>query len=376
MSFYNASKNPFPFYNLEGEIWTNTKPLWFKNQCKGNCCYLHKIATGLNYFQLQLDNQINSVSEVTVELRLVSDNTIVEGASISNAVFSDANSNRYLVITFNADNPLLSNEYYISVETPYGFYYSETFCISQISNKMITIEWSGSGVVGSLIYPNNYKHSVNIEATISISESEIEEETEEDGFGNETPTLQILKQRHTVSFVVPNFLAQALSALKLHSAVNFVNRKMGETPVELTDNNLNINVTVTPEIDNCFSYVEITYDQNTVIKTGCDNEIMDLSIFNELKLGWLDTETTEDRSTNVTPWLVSMKVLNQETEDLAYINFLRKLGVSSSWQLVSTGDATNTNYSIQEYSQGEIFYKAILGYATAVETNELKITVT
>ena len=361
----------------------NKKPLLFRNECSQNCCYKHKLATGLNYFQLVLDEAISSLQDITdVELRNVSDNEIVDDTDISFSLYSDTSSIKYLSIILNAGNELIGSEYYLSVETTEGFYYSEPFCISQISKKMITIEWSGGKKVGKMIYPPNFKHSVNIDAIISVAESELEQEVDEDGFGNEVPNLQILKQRMAVSFLVPNFIAQSLTALPLHSKVNFINRYIGETPTELKKENLNITVIATPEADNCFSFIEINYDQNTTIKSGCDEMIINLAILEGTELVWSDTETSEERTSGIYPYYASFEIIDFETEGLQSIGFYRKVeadeGANEEFELLNSGGPDFTFYNHIEYSSSNaIFFRAQLNYiGNTITTNLLKLTLT
>ncbi|MGG5486252.1 hypothetical protein [Gaetbulibacter sp. PBL-D1] len=301
MSYYNTHKNPFPFYNLEGEIWTNTKPLWFKNNCASHCCYNHKIGLGTQFFQLIIDSQIVAVNQITVNLRRVSDNTIINDTIIDLLVYLDSTSTKHLLIALLVDASLMGDEYYISVETDFGNYYSEIFCVSTIDNKFVTIEWASTkGLVGKLLYDNTFKHSINVEAVIVPLEPELEEETEEDGQGNEYPTLQKLRQGHQLSFIVPNFIAQAISAIPLHDKVNFVNRYLGETPTELQEKNKYVTCVITPEQDGCYSFVEISYIEETIVSTACDSPIANIELF-DLNLFWTDTEGTEDRSCDNIP---------------------------------------------------------------------------
>lgn len=319
MSFYNKTKNPFPFYPLQGEVWTNIKPLWHRTNCKG-CCYAHKIGLGTYYFQLQLNNSINDADDVeAVNLRNVSDNEIVNDVDINFNVYLDSQSNKHLVISLLTDNDLVGSDYYLSVETVLGNYYSEVFCVVSSLAKLITIEWASSkSRVGSLIYPESFKHSINIEAVITPTESEIEEDTESDGFGNEIATLQVLKQGHTLSFVVPNFIAQALTALPLHDKVNFINRAIGEGTTELEKKNKYITVRSTPEEDNCNSLVEINYTDELIINAGCDEAIIDIESF-AVDLLWLDTLTSEDRECEAPCSIITIIILTEgQLENIAF----------------------------------------------------------
>lgn len=97
MSYYNPTKNPFPFYPLEGEVWTNYKPLWFKNNCR-SCCYDHILFPGLHFFQLKISNAITNTSEINnIDIRTVADNTVM-ASDIQGDIYIDTSGDKYLVI--------------------------------------------------------------------------------------------------------------------------------------------------------------------------------------------------------------------------------------------------------------------------------------
>ncbi len=277
MSFYNKDKNPFPFYKLEGTVWTNTKPFWFVNNCKQNCCYDHILFPGAHTFQFPLSDSITNPNEVTeVDLRFVSDNTILV-ADLDRTILVDSNGKKFLIISIDFAPGIAGNKYYISVVTGFGRYYSEIICLKVQSSDMIHIEWSlEKGKVGNLIYNGNVSNIVNIDAIIIPNQPEIEEQTEEDGYGNEVATLQVLKQSFNFSFMAPNFVAQALSAIPLHDRYNIVNKSIGEINEGYDENIKTIILKVTPENDGCFSLVDFNFTKETIIKTACEDDIIEM----------------------------------------------------------------------------------------------------
>ncbi|WP_179022059.1 hypothetical protein [Winogradskyella forsetii] len=379
MSFYNKDKNPFPFYKLEGEVWTNTKPLWFRTNCK-SCCYKHRLGVGNAFFQLPISNEVTSAAQVSVNIRKVGDNTIVNGIAITKNVLVDSNGGKYVIINSDLQQSLVGDEYYISVDTTFNKYYSEPFCVSQLTDKYVSIEWSNSNTfVGALVYANNFKHVINVEAVIVPRESEIEEETEEDGFGNETPTLQILKQGYQLSFVVPNFIAQALAALPLHDMVNFINRTLGETSTELIESNKYVKVEVSPELDNCFSFVTIQYTDEIVTKTNCTNDVVFLNSPPITTIFWEDTGTNEDRVCQIDGTCEQTMMANVIDPDgnLETIEWQRSDDLGLNWVSFSfagttdidTRTITETDLDSYQYRVKATDVNGMFGYSNILKYN-------
>lgn len=269
----NSDKNPVPFFQLEGEIWTNKKTKWFRNNinCSHVCCYINQFYPSLHWFQLQLENSINKPSDVTtVNVRKVSDNTIVSGLTINYNIIIDAQNRKYLLIDVDVTSALIGAEYYISVETVNVKYYSEVFCVATQNNKRVGISWAANCRVGNLVYSGDFKHKINLEAVIVPLASEIEETTIENGFGEETPTLQKLTQPYMLSCVVPNFIAEALSAIQMHNKFNIFNFIDKDPFIPEFDSSLTkVDVKVSPEANGCQSFVEITFTKESIIKTNC-----------------------------------------------------------------------------------------------------------
>jgi len=293
-----------------------------------------------------------------VELRKAVDNTVIENLDFQATVISDSSGKKYLSIRINLLQSYVGDEYYLAITTEFGRYYSEIFCVSQISNSFIGIEWASSnGKVGEMVYFNDFKHSINIEAKIISSEPDIEEETEEDGHGNEVPTLQILKQGHELSFVVPNFIAQALSALPLHDKVNFINRSLGESPEELQIKNKYIEIKSKPEPDGCNSYVEMKYIDELVISTACTEELMALNNPPIADIVWDDTGTYENRNCNLDDGCSQTLRKSELTIDpdgnIESFMWQRSQDNGNSWSDLGPGDTKTVN----ELSDGNYQYR-------------------
>lgn len=268
-----TSNNPLPFYTLEGDIWTNYKPLWHHNNqhCLNTCCYSHVFYTGIHWFQHKVSATTSNIE--SVKLRKVSDNS--EVAATIDANLYSFGSDRFVVISLDIDSGLIGSNYYLAIETAQEKFYSEVFCVNDQLNDRVAVVWSSDCRVGDIVYNSSIKNLVNLDAIVVPSPPEIETEVVENGEGDETPTFQKLKQKYTFSCVVPNFLARALSALSLHNKYNIIDRFGGETYSGAFDTDIKeVAVENTPEEDGCNTFVQITYVKETVVKTGCcDGEL-------------------------------------------------------------------------------------------------------
>lgn len=381
MSYYNPTKNPIPFYPLEGEVWTNFKPLWFKN----NSTYSYQkniLFPGKRYFQLRVSDNLMAQADVTaINLRKVADNSIVPGISIARTLYVHQKLNRkYVVISMELASGLVDADYYVSVETNYGNYYSEIFCIKNNTNKTIGIKWASSkGRVGDLIYPADFENYINIEAQIVPGEPQIEEETKENGFGEEFPTLQILTQGFSFSFMAPNYLAQALSALQLHDKFQIMNRPKGDYEEAFDDKIKNVRTKVTPEEDGLFSFVEISYVEETIIATACEDDILAANNPPKADIVWNDTLTTEDRVCNAQDDCQQTLKYTEFTYDpddnLDYLEWEKSSNQGTSWE--SAGLAVTDTKAISEADEGIFWYrlKAVDTYGAVGYSNILKYEV-
>ncbi|AVR43782.1 hypothetical protein C7S20_00010 [Christiangramia fulva] len=380
MSFYNTTKNPFPFYPLEGTVWTNTKPLWFRNNCKFQY-QKHIIFHGKRYFQLRVSDNLQMQGDITsVVLRRVSDN-VVMAADNSHTLYVDNKLNRkYVVIEMDIPSGYIDADYYVAVETDYGYYYSEPFCVKNPDTDLIGITWASSkGKVGDMVYPENFRHFVNIEANILPGEYQIEEDTSENGFGEEIPDLQVLRQPYTFSFMAPNFLAQAFSALRLHDKIQILNRPKGDYDEAFDENIKNVQVTITSEEDGCFSLVEVSYQEETIITTACEDEILPANNPPQADIVWNDTQTTEDRVCNVQETCQQTVLITEFTYDpddnMDHTEWERSSDYGATW--VSLGNSVGDTKIFNEPTEGHYWYrlKAIDTYGAIGYSNILKYEV-
>lgn len=365
MSFYNATKNPFPFYPLEGEVWTNKKPLWFSNSCKFQY-QKYPIFPGRRYFQLRVSDNLQAQADVNeVNLRKVSDNTIV-AAEITRTLFVlQKPSRKYVVLEVEIPTDYVDASFYISVETNYGFYYSEPFCVKE-PNDSVGIVWSNSkGRIGDLLYPANFRHFINVEAEIIPLEPIIEEETIENGFGEEKPTSQILKQGFTFSFIAPNYLAQALSALRLHDQIQIINRQRYDFDEDFDEDITDVQVKVTNEEDGCFSLVNISYVEETIISTACSDEILAANSPPQADIVWADTQTTEERvcnNQNGDPNACSQTLLVTEMtfdpdDNLDTLEWQRSAFGGLTWSNLGMASGVGDTLLVPETNEGTFYYR-------------------
>lgn len=295
MSYYNITKNPIPFYELQGTVWTNTKPLWHMNNCSGSFQGL-QLRTGIRYFQIPVGQTITSIIQVTqINLRTVSDNNVV-ALNFFRKMLIDGNGDHYVLLWAEFGQDQLNGQYYISVETEDLYYYSETFCIVNAIDDQLILNWKSTcGKVGSLVYDSQFQNSIAIDAVVVPLEPEIEETISENGFGDNTPTLQVLRQGYSFSMVIPNFLAQAVSAIQLHN--NFSVGINGiDSELEIFSNDFKTFVAnLTPENDGCHSFCEVTFVRETIVKSACCDEVLAIAEFTPFTV-WNDTQNDDDRT--------------------------------------------------------------------------------
>ena len=382
MSFYNPTKNPFPFYALEGEVWTNFKPLWFTNNCKFQY-QKHPVFPGKRYFQLRVSDNLLAQADVTAaNLRRVSDNTIV-AADIARTLFVlQKPVRKYVVLEIDIPDGYVEESFYVSVETNYGFYYSEPFCVKN-PNDSLGIVWSNSkGRVGDLIYPSGFQNFINVEAEIIPLEPIIEEETLENGFGEEVPTSQILKQGFTFSFMAPNYLAMALSALRLHDKIQIINRQKYDYDEDFDDDIKDVQVKVTNEEDGCFSLVSISFIEETIISTSCNDELLAANSPPQADIVWADTETTEERVCNnqdADPNLCKHTLLITEftfdpDDNLDTLEWQRSSFGGLTWTSLGMAGGVGDTQLVSETAEGLYYYrlKAVDTQGAVGYSNQLK----
>lgn len=275
----NTSKNPLPFYPLQGTVWTNTKTLWQSNSAYcNNYKYQNKYYPGVHYFQVKI---LNSESPTSIAIRKVSDDSVVAGLTINTNLFADNDGQIHVIIDVDLLSALIGDSYYVALQTNGQYYYSEIFCVANNQNDRIQIIYASSCRVGDLIYPNNFKNVINLDARLIPGEPSVEEETIEDGFGNEKPTYQKLTQSYTFSVLVPNYLAEALSALKLHNQFNVIDFFNNESGSDFDETIIAVEVQTTGEEDNCFSIAQVTFTKETIVKTACcDDEFQVVDTYN------------------------------------------------------------------------------------------------
>lgn len=379
MSYYNETKNPIPFYPLEGDVWTNYKPLWSVNECKYQY-QKYPLFPGKRYFQLRVsDNMTSQTANLQVKLRNAADNAVVNIAITRTLFVHQSLKRSFVTIEIDIPSGFIDEKYYLGVETDYGNFYSEPFCVVN-PNDHIGIVWSSSkGRVGDLIYPSGFRNYINVDAEVIPLEPEIEEETIENGFGEETPTLQILRQGYRFSFMAPNHLAQALSALRLHDRIQIINRKKYDYDEDFDEDIKDVQCKVTPEEDGCFSFVEISFVEETVLSTSCIDEIIPANNPPQADIVWDSTKTTEDRQcipgTSCQTTIFITEYTFDPDDNLDYLEWERSENNGITWQ--SLGNASGDTYTLQENDEGEFWYrlKAVDTYNAIGYSNILKYLV-
>jgi hypothetical protein len=234
----NRTKNIFRFFENLNDSYTIPKELK---------CFNWKQSID---FQFQLDFLPTSVTVKIIGVTVASVND-----TLAYELYN-YNGNYVICSTFTYET-LLNNKFRLFIEIDGDKrYYSENFCFN--SCEKTTIQWSNSCPVGSIIYPENYIHTYNADGVIETLSSEVEEEAEENGFGETINTKTIIKQPYLLSFKCTEWEAQALVTLPLHDTI-------------LIDGLAAKNVLVTKESnsDNATAIISIQYELEQLLKTKC-----------------------------------------------------------------------------------------------------------
>lgn len=125
--------------------------------------------------------------------------------------------------------------------------------------------WNESDVL-PIIYRDSWRQIVYLETYIHAALPEIDEAVKKDGFGSEIPTFQRMSLRYKFSEVVPDFLKVALVSLQMQDHV-FI-----ETGNERSGDIKRVLVSVDPDENTGLNIVDITFEDDILIKTACKND--------------------------------------------------------------------------------------------------------
>jgi hypothetical protein len=121
-------------------------------------------------------------------------------------------------------------------------WHSEIFYVpdSTDMSRYLKFEWRHRGDILGILYQKGYFNRWYTEANLSRSESEIEEEGKNDGTGMFHPTFQRYIENLSINEICPEYLADALMCLKMHSEITLTRPTQGDSNTEIVNPAVNI----------------------------------------------------------------------------------------------------------------------------------------
>lgn len=175
----------------------------------------------------------------------------------------------------------LSGRFYTILEIAGQKYFSETFLMCKeiktdfFSDRFVKIVFSDETDVFPLRYRNDFKQVLYLDTFIHQSEPEIEEETEEDGFGNQITVFQKMIIRQRIAVVVPDFLKIAILTLQMHDNVEIFEKNKRSGKID------RIKVSSAIEDFGALSSLDLLFESDVLLKTNCnDNKAIISEIWN------------------------------------------------------------------------------------------------
>lgn len=177
----------------------------------------------------------------------------------------------------------LNTGFYESILTfPGGAsFYSEMFHVPAISfsvlsdtlTKYLRIEWYSDSDLPPIMYNTDsairFKNVCYLDTFVHISEPEINEDTEKDGFDNDIATFQRAVIKYRITELVPDYLKIALVLMQMHGHV-FLSTANGIDIGEFK----NMTTETQAEGSGGLSTIDILFEQDlAIINKGCNNSI-------------------------------------------------------------------------------------------------------
>ncbi|MDM1396059.1 fibronectin type III domain-containing protein [Myroides odoratimimus] len=245
---HNFAKTPIRFHKSK-ESWPKTNTLKYNT----DKIYLQvEVPAGNLQFDIKVyDNK----------------NVIIDSLQTSHQVVSH-NEKLFLVIEL-LNEAFYKGLCYVEVKGSDDFYLvSDPFCFISKYDHQNKIVYSSKGSAGDLVYIKGSFNEVNIPADVVIllGESNMEQETVEDGYGEEKAIQKKLIQKYTFSCFMPNHIAEAMSIIPMHESIVFY---INDEVIQAS------NVEVGFESDQLGfnSLVMFAFEVNRNIEAGCNDDV-------------------------------------------------------------------------------------------------------
>lgn len=164
--------------------------------------------------------------------------------------------------------------YYTKITFADGSYYvSDIFYAKPNLADCIKVDFWCSKDLKPVIYRDGWKQWLYLPTFVHTASPEVEEESIKDGYNNEIPVYQKMMLKYKFIDVVPDFLKTALVSLQIQ---DFVYLWISETRQGYVDR---VWVAVTPDDTGATSEVEVTFEDDILLKTNCgvDDNLQNVS---------------------------------------------------------------------------------------------------
>lgn len=232
-------------------------------------------------FQIQVDSTI-AIGDVTIYLVDASDESETNITSYFTAdtdlYVETFTSYNYLIYnrSKNLNSTLTSGTYYLHVDCDGTDYYSEVFCATSLTGKMI-VTYSDTNDLASIDYTNGakaqFENKLIVDTVLQRPDYLIVEEGTEDGEGNFLPTFQRMAKKYRFIFYAPEYVIDAVSLIGFHDTITIVTQ-YNESATESMDVREG-SFHVTPEWNDMKGFAKVTceFEVTAIIKTNCANDI-------------------------------------------------------------------------------------------------------
>ena len=117
------------------------------------------------------------------------------------------------------DTVLPSGCYYAKIVKGTDTYYSEIFTVKSSLAEYLKLEWSHTCDIDPVMYQTGLVNTIYLDTYTEPIPPEVNEEGEENGAGEFTPTLQRIVHKHKIEIFAPDYLLDALAFMQIHNTV-------------------------------------------------------------------------------------------------------------------------------------------------------------
>lgn len=147
-----------------------------------------------------------------------------------------------------------------------SYYVSEIFYVEQNTDYCMRVLFWCNNDLKPISYRDGWKQTIYLPTFVHTAAPEVEEETIKDGNNGEIPVWQKMLLKYKFLDTVPDFMKIALVSLQVHQ---FVYLWISETRQGYVDR---VFVSETPDDTGAMSDVEVTFEDDVMIRTRCPKD--------------------------------------------------------------------------------------------------------